>query len=344
VERVVILGGGPAGLAAAIYAARAGLKPVVVAPPFGGQLMGKGVDVENYPGLLEQTGPGVVMLMQKQAASFGTLFLEQSVVKVELAPSGGGPFVLHTNHSVVKCHALVVATGADSKWLGVPGEWAFRGGGVSTCATCDGFLFRDKPVVVVGGGDTAMEDALVLARTSSTVTVVARSGSFRASKAMAARVLAHPKITVLWHAQVVRFEGRATAGTEGDDDYVHPALRRVVVAMSPPGQGASETTLEVAAAFVAIGHSPNTQLFAGQLATTAGHAGYLAVAAGSTATSVPGVFAAGDVADHVYRQAITSAGSGAMAALDAERYLSERGLGDDPAAAAATAAPAYSEL
>jgi thioredoxin reductase len=169
VDRVAILGGGPAGLAAAIYAARAGLKPVVVAPPFGGQLMGKGVDVENYPGLLEQTGPGVVMLMQKQAASFGTLFLEQTVVKVELGAQGGGPFVLHTNHSVLKCHTLIVATGADSKWLGVPGEWSFRGGGVSTCATCDGFLFRDKPVVVVGGGDTAMEDALVLARTSSKV-------------------------------------------------------------------------------------------------------------------------------------------------------------------------------
>jgi thiol-disulfide isomerase/thioredoxin len=172
IDRVAILGGGPAGLAAAVYAARAGLKPVVVAPPFGGQLMGKGVDVENYPGLVGQTGPSMVTLMQKQAVSFGTLFLEQTVVKAELSPSsssGGQPIVLHTNHTSLKCHTLIVATGADSKWLGVPGEWSFRGGGVSTCATCDGFLFRDKPVVVVGGGDTAMEDALVLARTSSEV-------------------------------------------------------------------------------------------------------------------------------------------------------------------------------
>ena len=170
IDRVAILGGGPAGLAAAVYAARAGLKPVVVAPPFGGQLMGKGVDVENYPGLVGQTGPSMVTLMQKQAASFGTLFLEQTVVKAELNPSSSGqPIVLHTNHTSLKCHTLIVATGADSKWLGVPGEWSFRGGGVSTCATCDGFLFRDKPVVVVGGGDTAMEDALVLARTSSEV-------------------------------------------------------------------------------------------------------------------------------------------------------------------------------
>ena len=167
-ERVAVIGSGPAGLAAAIYTARAGLKPVVIAPFGGGQLMGKGVDVENYPGLLEQTGPGVVTLMLKQAASFGTCFEEQSVVSVDLSKR---PFVLTTNASTLKAHSVIVATGADSRWLGVEGEWSFRGGGVSTCATCDGFLFRDKAVVVVGGGDTAMEDALVLARTSSHVTV-----------------------------------------------------------------------------------------------------------------------------------------------------------------------------
>jgi len=339
-ERVVIIGSGPAGLAAAVYAARAGLKPVVVAPPFGGQLMGKGVDVENFPGLLDQTGPSIVNLMVKQAASFGTRFSESMVSGVDLSVR---PFKLTTvpssgmggggseeeggssaQSSVLEAHSVVIATGADSRWLGVPGEYALRGGGVSTCATCDGFLFRDKEVVVVGGGDTAMEDALVLARTSSKVTVIHRRGSFRASHAMAQRVLTHEKITVLWNSSVVEFEGSPAKGTEGQDDYMYPKLTGVRVQTESAGGASATATLTCAAAFVAIGHIPNTKIFEGQVSM--GGDGYLELASGSTATSVEGVFAAGDVADHVYRQAITSSGSGAMASLDAERWLSATGL------------------
>jgi NADPH-dependent 2,4-dienoyl-CoA reductase/sulfur reductase-like enzyme len=175
-ERVAIIGAGPAGLAAAIYAARAGLAPVVIAPPLGGQLQGKGVDVENYPGLPGMTGPGIVAAMREQAVQFGAKFEGVEVLSVDASRR---PIVVKTNTSEVETHTVIVATGADSKWLGVPGEWELRGGGVSSCATCDGFLFKDEHVVVVGGGDTAMEDALVLARTSKKVTVVHRRGEFR---------------------------------------------------------------------------------------------------------------------------------------------------------------------
>jgi len=321
-EKIVIIGSGPAGLATAVYAARAGLKPVVVAPPFGGQLMGKGVDVENFPGLLGQTGPGVVNLMMDQAASFGTEFEEHLVTSVDLTSS---PKRITTNVSTLLAHTVVVATGADSRWLGVQGEWEFRGGGVSTCATCDGFLFRDKDVVVVGGGDTAMEDALVLARTSSSVTLMHRRDTFAASFAMASRVLKHPKITILWNTTVSEFIGTPASGTEGEEDHVYQKLTGVVVRTND-GSGVVTKTIPCAAAFVAIGHVPNTKLFENQL--DMGSDGYVHVKTG-TSTSIDGVFAAGDVADHVYRQAITSAGSGAMAALDAERWLSAKGLGDD---------------
>mmetsp|Transcript_51771 Transcript_51771/g.70604 ORF Transcript_51771/g.70604 Transcript_51771/m.70604 type:complete len:458 (-) Transcript_51771:281-1654(-) len=312
-ERVTVIGSGPAGLSAAIYAARAGLRPVVVAPAFGGQLMGKGVDVENYPGLLMQTGPGVVMLMKEQAASFGTVFEEQLVTSVDLSTS---PYTVHTNRSKIQTHSIIVATGADSRWLWVTGEQALRGGGVSACATCDGFLFRDQHVFVVGGGDTAMEDALVLARTSSKVTVVHRRDSFRASAVLATRVLNHEKITVMWNSTVVEFIG--------NEDEEHPRLTHVVVKNLNTGESQE---VAAAAAFVAIGHEPNTLLFKGNLNMTS--SGYLDTYHHSTATSAEGVFAAGDVADHVYRQAITSAGSGAMASLDAERWLSMKGLGEE---------------
>jgi thioredoxin reductase (NADPH) len=328
VEKVVIVGGGPAGLSASLYAARAGLSPLLLAPPAGGQLLGKGVDVENFPGLMQQTGPGVVQLMRTQTRSFGTVFLGMKAASVDL--SGGSPFRITLEEKpgmalsgqTIKAQTVIMATGADSKWLGVPGEHDFRGAGVSSCATCDGYLHRGKPLIVIGGGDSAMEDALVLARTASSVTIVHRRAHFRASKVLAQRVLEHPSIRVRWNRQVVRFEGRAAASEDED-----PALERVVLASTEPGAGAGgqpqeEEVLEVPAAFVAIGHNPNTGLVQGQLAMD-NSTGYITVSGYSSKTSVDGVFAAGDVADPVYRQAITSAGSGAMAALDAERWLSE---------------------
>lgn len=312
-EALAIVGGGPAALAAAVYAARAGLKPVVIAPPVGGQLMGKGVDVENYPGLLDMTGPGIVAEMRKQALSFNTAFDGQIVESVDFSTR---PFKLTTNTSnVLIANAVIVATGADSNWLDVPGEYEFRGKGISSCATCDGFLFRDRPVVVIGGGDTAMEDALVLARTSSSVTVIHRRDKFRASRVLAQRVLSNSKITVRWNSAVKEF----TAGDGAMDDGSFP-VGHVVVTDTVTGE---LSTIDCDAAFVAIGHSPNTEFLKGHVEMDANN--YLKVTPGSSHTSVEGVFAAGDVHDHVYRQAITSAGSGAMAALDAERWLSEIG-------------------
>ena len=327
-EAVAIIGGGPAALSAAVYAARAGLRPVVIAPPVGGQLMGKGVDVENYPGLLDMTGPGIVHLMRKQALQFNTAFDGQFIKDVDLSSR---PFKLTTNTSIVlHAHAVIVATGADSNWLDVPGEYEFRGKGISSCATCDGFLYRDKPVVVIGGGDTAMEDALVLARTSSSVTVIHRRDKFRASRVLAQRVMSNSKITVKWNSAVKEF----TAAEAAMDDGSYP-VGHVVVTDTVSGE---ESSIDCDAAFVAIGHSPNTQFMEGHLEMDENK--YIKVTAGSSHTSVEGVFAAGDVHDHVYRQAITSAGSGAMAALDAERWLSEIGFVIEDVPIDASAAPA----
>lgn len=314
-EKVVVVGGGPAGLAAAIYAARAGLSPMVIAPSFGGQLLGKGVDVENFPGVVgaSATGRGIVQLMRKQAYGFETRLVDDSVMGIDLSTQ---PFELTLNNTEgkLKTHTLIIATGADSRWLGAPGEFQYRGGGVSSCATCDGFLFRDQHVVVVGGGDTAMEDALVLARTSSKVTVVHRRGEFRASHILADRVLTHPLIEVKWNCSVSEFVGEKDE--EGKEKLTHVALKF---------NDGTEEKVEVGAAFVAIGHDPNTKLFKDVLKMD--DQGYLIINGRTSQTSVDGVFAAGDVADKVYRQAVTSAGTGAMAALDAERWLSEHGLG-----------------
>ncbi|GMH52568.1 hypothetical protein TrRE_jg4901 [Triparma retinervis] len=327
-ERVTIIGAGPAGLSAAIYAARAGLTPVVVAPPLGGQLQGKGVDVENYPGLANMTGPGIVNNMREQAIQFGTKFQSEEVLSVDTTKR---PMLVKTNTTNIETHTVIVATGADSKWLGVKGEWELRGGGVSSCATCDGFLFKDEHVVVVGGGDTAMEDALVLARTSKLVTVVHRRDTFRASKTMAERVLNHPDITVVWNATVKEING-ADISVEGGGEEEGSETRTVVsnVVITDVNTG-DDTTLDCAAVFVAIGHSPNTKFLDGVVDYNPDHGGYLLTSPPSTSTSVDGIFAAGDSADAIYRQAITSAGSGAAAALDAERFLSEKGLGNEEA-------------
>eukprot|EP00310_Coccolithus_braarudii_P018552 CAMPEP_0183353440 /NCGR_PEP_ID=MMETSP0164_2-20130417/33251_1 /TAXON_ID=221442 /ORGANISM="Coccolithus pelagicus ssp braarudi, Strain PLY182g" /LENGTH=612 /DNA_ID=CAMNT_0025526109 /DNA_START=36 /DNA_END=1874 /DNA_ORIENTATION=+ len=306
--KVAILGGGPAGVTAAIYAARAGLKPLVIAPPIGGQLMSKGVNVENYPGIPEATGGEIIRLMKRQAIKYATTFEEELVLSVDLSQR---PFVITTNTSAFTAHSIVLATGADARWLDVPGEEDLKGGGVSSCATCDGFLYSGKPVIVVGGGDTAMEEALVLARTSSSVVLVHRRDEFRASQIMQEAVLSHPKISIMWNTTVKEF----SAGEGG-------MLSSVI--MQDVNDAENITEVSADGAFVAIGHIPNTGVLQGQVAMN--DQGYLVTNPSTTSTSVEGVFAAGDVADWMYRQAVTSAGSGSQAALDAERWLSEKML------------------
>lgn len=320
IEKVVVIGGGPSGMTAAIYAARANLCPLVIAPAMGGQLMAKGVDVENYPGMPRENGGKMIEVMKHQARSFFTEVWDDSVLSVNASKR---PFEIVTNRSgVVRAHTVILATGADSRWLGVEGEWDYRGHGVSSCAACDGYLFKDRSCAVIGGGDTAMEEALMLARICSEVELVHRRGEFRASLVLQQRVLANPKIRVRWHAQVARFGGKTTeAEGELQKALTHLELR------DPRDPQAELSRLDVDAAFIAIGHDPNTRFVQGQVDMDDNN--YVVIPDRSTRTSVPGIFAAGDVADHVYRQAITSAGSGAMAALDAERYLSENPIDED---------------
>jgi len=337
-EKVVVIGGGPAGMASAIYAARAGLSPLVIAPSMGGQLQGKGVDVENYPGLHNLTGPAVIASMRAQAVQFGAVFEEDVVTKID---ASSRPLKVFANSTgFIDAHSVIVATGADSKWLGIPGEFELRGGGVSSCATCDGFLYSGRHVAVVGGGDTAMEDALVLARTSKKVTLIHRRDTFRASKVLADRVINHPLIEIQWNTVLEKIEGKALDNNknvpddEGDemdlddtstsnDEATEKVVSSVVLKDVVSGE---QRRLDCDAVFVAIGHSPNTGFLDGVVEFDPDHVGYVKTFGQSTKTSVPGIYAAGDVSDAIYRQAITSAGSGAAAALDAERYLSEEGM------------------
>ncbi len=304
VRNVVIIGSGPAGYTAALYAARANLKPVVLkGVEAGGQLM-LTTDVENYPGFPEGIlGPELMELMEKQAARFDAEMLHQSATKVDF---GGHPFRIWSGDEELLAEAVILATGASAKMLGVPGEQDLLGHGVSTCATCDGFFFRGQELVVVGGGDSAMEEALFLTRFATKVTVVHRRDALRASKIMQERAFTNDKIGFVWDSTVEQ--------VLGDGQVTGVRLRNVKT---------DETTdMPVGGLFVAIGHVPNTQIFEGQLEMTNG---YVLVKEPTTATSVDGVFAAGDVVDFVYRQAVTAAGMGCKAAMDAERWLEARG-------------------
>jgi thioredoxin reductase (NADPH) len=305
--KVIILGSGPAGYTAAIYAARAMLEPVVIQGSQPGGQMTITTDVENYPGFAEVVqGPWLMEQMQAQAEHVGTELVMDHISKVEL---GRRPFKLEGDSGdSYTCDALIIATGAQARWLGLASEEKFKGYGVSACATCDGFFFKGKEVVVVGGGNTAVEEALFLTNFASKVTVVHRRDAFRAEKIMQERLFKNPKIEVVWDAVV-----KEVIGTETPKTVTGVRLEDV--------KTGKRTDLQVDGVFVAIGHVPATELFKGKLEMN--KSGYLVTAPDSTRTSVPGVFAAGDVKDEVFRQAVTAAGMGCMAALEAERYLAK---------------------
>jgi len=305
-HRLIILGSGPAGLTAAIYSARAILNPVVVSGrEAGGQLMIT-TDVENYPGFPEGIkGPEMMELLKKQALRFGTKFLSGDVIEVDLRQR---PFKLNLeNKDTLTCDSLIISSGASARWLGLDSEKEYSGKGVSACATCDGFFFRDQDVGVVGGGDTALEEALYLANMCKSVTLIHRRDELRGSKIMQKRAIDHEKISFFWNTVVEEVVGNTKDGmtslkvrnVKNDEVSEHPFT----------------------GLFIAIGHSPNTSLFKDQLELNEN--GYIQVNPGTTFTSVKGVFASGDVQDHVYRQAVTAAGTGCMAAIDAERWLAE---------------------
>jgi thioredoxin reductase (NADPH) len=309
-SRVVILGSGPAGYSAAVYAARANRKPLLITGlEEGGQLMTT-TEVDNWPGDVHGlTGPGLMERMRKHAERFNTEVVNDHINRVDLSKR---PFRLEGDRSVYTCDALIIATGATAKYLGLPSEETFRGRGVSACATCDGFFFKNQKVAVVGGGNTAVEEALYLANIASHVTLVHRRDVLRAEKILQDHLFEREragKVKLLWN--------HAVDEVLGDDSGV--------TGLRVAGTGNHlKHDLDVTGVFIAVGHAPNTQLFADQLEMKNG---YLVVRSGSsgnaTQTSIPGVFAAGDVADHVYRQAITSAGTGCMAALDADKYLDQ---------------------
>ncbi|MBU3990976.1 MAG: thioredoxin-disulfide reductase [Alphaproteobacteria bacterium] len=306
--RMLVIGSGPAGLTAAIYGARAGLEPIVVQGLQPGGQLTITTDVENYPGFRDVIqGPWLMEEMQAQAEHVGTRMLWDTIVDIDLT---GSPFrAIGDSGDVYEGETLVVATGAQAKWLGVPGEEELGGKGVSACATCDGFFYRGKKVVVIGGGNTAVEEALYLTNHSQDVTVIHRRDSFRAERILQDRLFAHPNIKVEWNKAVKAFDGDVGAG----------GLRAVELVDTVTGEA---SRIETDGAFVAIGHAPATGLFKGKLELDGG--GYIVVEPGTPKTSIPGVFACGDVMDHIYRQAVTAAGTGCMAALDAERFLAER--------------------
>jgi thioredoxin reductase (NADPH) len=301
-RNLVIIGSGPAGLTAALYAARANLKPLLIEGiEAGGQLMLTTM-VENFPGFRDGImGPDLMADMRAQAERFGTEIIQGNVSKIE---ANRCPIKIDVSDQIVYTESLIIATGASARLLGLPSERTLLGHGVSTCATCDGFFFRGKPIAVVGGGDSAMEEAIFLTKFASKVTVVHRRDTLRASKIMQDKAFANPKIEFAWNSEV-----------EDILDVNKGVVTAIVLRDSVTGE---RTEIPVEGVFVAIGHTPNTGLFQGQLELDAN--GYIVTHDG-TRTSIPGVFAAGDVQDHIYRQAITAAGTGCMAAIDAEHYL-----------------------
>ena len=316
-KKLVILGSGPAGLTAAIYAGRAQLEPLVIDGPQPGGQLTITTDVENYPGFKSGImGPILMDEFREQALRFGTEIIELWIDRVDLSKR---PFTLYGKESEdsqeitteILAHSLIIATGASAKWLGVPGEAptpvGLGGNGVSACATCDGFFFRGRPLIVVGGGDTAMEEALFLTKFASEVTVVHRRDEFRASKIMQDRVLSHEKIKVLWNTEVKEILGSKESGVESVTLFNN--------------KDSETTNYPTQGVFIAIGHKPNTELFRGVLEMDA--VGYLKTEGRTMKTNIEGVFACGDAQDAYYRQAVTAAGTGCMAAIDAERFLAE---------------------
>ena len=307
--KVLILGSGPAGLTAAIYAARANLAPIVVAGMQPGGQMTITTDVENYPGFPDVIqGPWLMEQMQKQAEHVGARMVSDTIVKLDLSRR---PFTLTGDSGdVFTCDALIISTGASARWLGLESERKYQGFGVSACATCDGFFFRGKEVAVVGGGNTAVEEALYLTNHATKVTLIHRRDSLRAEKILQKRLFEHPKVQIIWDSAIDEVTGKnSPPGVTG------VRIRNVKT-------GAAQD-LRIDGLFIAIGHTPNTELFKGVLDMDEN--GYLITKADSTRTNIPGVFAAGDVQDHVYRQAVTAAGTGCMAALEADRFLAGGG-------------------
>ncbi len=318
-KKVVILGSGPAGLTAAIYASRAQLEPLVIDGPQPGGQLTITTDVENYPGFAKGImGPELMNEFRAQAERFGTEIINVWIDKVDLSER---PFKLYGKESqdseeittVIEAETLIISTGASAKWLGIPGEEpvpvGLGGNGVSACATCDGFFFRNRPIVVVGGGDTAVEEATFLTKFASKVTLIHRREELRASKIMQERAFANPKIEFMWNTEINEILGTKEEGVTGIKVFNN--------------QTNEESVFETQGVFVAIGHQPNTQLFAGQLDMD--DVGYLITEGKSMKTNIEGVFACGDAQDSYYRQAITAAGTGCMAAIDAERFLAEHG-------------------